>query len=140
MSCHDHGSALCRALEATVNGDADAVLELFTEDVHGWSPSMVVASRADLLDTFSLREDALTDAELRFDAVDVVGNKAIVEWRARAVFSGPFLVDDDLLIEPNGHELAVAGVTIAEFEGDKIRTFRNYFDDAAFLEQMLVAP
>ena len=123
-----------------ITGDAGAVTELFTEDVIGWTPTMVFTSRVDLLAELAMGDDALTDLELRIDALDVVGDKAIAEWRASAVFSGPFLVDDDLLIEPTGQDLAVAGVSVAEFEGDRIRTFRSYFDDAALLEQMLVTP
>ena len=75
---------------------------------------------------------------LKIDTVDVIGNKAYAEYRLNAVFSGPFVIDDDTVIEPNGHELLVGGALVADFEGDTISAFRNYFDNAALLEQMMV--
>jgi len=53
------------------------------------------------------------------------------------VFSGPFVISDDVVLAPNGHELLLGAAMIAEFEGDKIKAFRNYFDDTTLLEQML---
>jgi len=139
MPSKDRGAVLCRALHVAIGGDADVAADLFSPDVKGWSPTMVVASRAELLDALATREDALTDVVLTVDALDVIGDKAIAEWHATAAFTGPFLVDEDVLIEPNGQLLAVAGVTVAEFDGDRICGFRNYFDDAALLEQMLIS-
>ena len=104
----------------------------------GWAPTIVVFSRDELVEALSQQEDAFTDVEIAVDALDVIGDKAFAEWRLSAVFSGPFLVDDDVLIEPNGQRLLLAGVSIAEFRGAEIRNFRHYFDDAALLEQMLV--
>ena len=137
MPASDHGAVLRDALRAAIGCDLDAAYDLFTEDVLGWSPNLVVTSRAELLMAMLAHEDALTELEVTIEPVDVIGDKAIAEWVATATFSGPFLVDDDLLVEPNGRRLVMAGVTIAEFRGAKIHAFRSYFDDAAFLEQML---
>ena len=43
------------------------------------------------------------------------------------------------MIEPNGREILLGAAMVADFTGDKISAFRNYFDDAALLEQMLAA-
>ena len=137
MHASDHGAVLHAALRAAVDGDVAPLPELFTEDVTGWSPNLIVTSREELLTALLAQEDALTDVEVAVEPIDVIGDKAIAEWVVTAVFSGPFLVDDDLLIEPNGRRLMMAGVTVAEFRGQQIRAFRSYFDDAAFLEQML---
>jgi hypothetical protein len=75
---------------------------------------------------------------VQIDALDVIGNKGYAEYRVNAVFSGPFEIDDDTVIEPNGRELLVGAAIVAEFSGDTISAFRNYFDNAALLEQMLV--
>ena len=137
MHPSDHSAVLRDALRAAIGGDLEAAYELFTEDVMGWSPNLVVRSRAELLMAMLAHDDALTEVEVAIEPVDVIGDKAIAEWVATATFSGPFLVDDDLLVEPNGRRLVMAGVTIAEFRGPQIRAFRSYFDDGAFLEQML---
>ena len=56
-----------------------------------------------------------------------------------AVFSGPFVIERDVVIEPNGHDILLGAAMVAEFTGDRISAFRNYFDDATLMEQMLAA-
>jgi predicted ester cyclase len=56
-----------------------------------------------------------------------------------AVFSGPFVVDGETVVEPNGQRIEIGAAIVAEFTADKISAFRNYFDDAALLEQLLIA-
>ena len=127
-----------RALEACVTGEVDALPELFTEDVSGWSPNMLVASRGELAEVVAERDASLSDVSVKIDVVDVIGNKGYAEYRVNAVFSGPFVVDEDTVIEPNGREILLGAAFVAEFSKDTISAFRNYFDNAALLEQMLV--
>jgi len=54
-----------RALEACILGQIESLPELFTEDVSGWSPNMLVGSRADLTEVVADREDALSDVNLQ---------------------------------------------------------------------------
>ena len=138
MARNGRAGVLERALEACLNGEVDALPELFTEDVSGWSPNMLVASRGELAEVVAERDESLSDVSVKIDALDVVGNKGYAEYRLNAVFSGPFVVDEDTVIEPNGRELLLGAAFVAEFSGDTISAFRNYFDNAALLEQMLV--
>jgi ketosteroid isomerase-like protein len=128
---------LQRALEACIRGDADALPELFTEDVSGWSPNLMVGSLGELADAVADRDDALSNVDITIDAVDVVGNKGFAEYRVSAVFSGPFVIQRGVVVEPNGHDILLGAAMVAEFSGDRIAAFRNYFDDATLLEQML---
>jgi ketosteroid isomerase-like protein len=125
------------ALAAMITGDTDSVTTCFAEDVAGWMPNLVVTSRAELLDAVAGPEDSLTDVDLLIDSIDVIGAKVIAEWRVSAMFTGAFLLDDDILVEPNGHQVVLGGITVAEFCGGKIQTFRAYFDEVALLEQMM---
>ena len=133
----DHGAVLHAALRAAVDGDVGPVPELFTEDVRGWSPNLVIASRDELLVALLAREDALSEVEVSVEPIDVIGDKAIAEWVVTAVFSGPFPIGDDVVIQPNGQEIMLGGAIAADFTGDKISAFRNYFDDVTLLVQML---
>ena len=139
MTQNDRGRTLQRALEACIRGELDALPELFTEDVSGWSPNLVVGSLGELAEAVADREDALSNVDIKVDAVDLVGNKGFAEYRVSAVFSGPFVIERDVVIEPNGHDILLGAAMVAEFSGDRISTFRNYFDDATLLEQMLAA-
>jgi len=137
MADNDRAQVLRRALEACIRGDVDPLPELFAPDVSGWSPNMLVTSLDELTETVADREDALSDVDLEINTLDVFGNKGFVEYRVRAVFSGPFVIDDDVAIDPNGHLLLLGAAFVAEFTDGKISAFRNYFDEAALLEQML---
>jgi ketosteroid isomerase-like protein len=139
MSANDRRQVMQRALEACILGHIESLPELFTEDVSGWSPNMLVGSRADLTEVVADREDALSDVNLQVDALDVFGNKGFAEYRVSAVFSGPFVISEDTVIDPNGREVVLGAAMVAEFKGDKISAFRNYFDDATLMEQMLAA-
>ena len=55
------------------------------------------------------------------------------------LFSGPFVIDETVVIEPNHHTLLLGAAAVADFEQTKIRAVRAYFDDSSLLEQMLAA-
>jgi ketosteroid isomerase-like protein len=63
-----------------------------------------------------------------------------VEWIATATHSGPLVVDEDVVIEPTGGRFTLRGVTVADFEGDRIRAFRQYWDEVSLLEQLELIP
>jgi len=139
MARSGRAGVLERALEACLTGEVEALPELFTDDVSGWSPNMLVASRDELAEVVAERDASLSNLSLNIDVLDVVGNKGYAEYRVNAVFSGPFVIDEETVIEPNGREILLGAAFVAEFSGDTISAFRNYFDNAALLEQMLVA-
>ena len=139
MARSGRAGVLERAIEVCLRGEVDAVPELFVEDVSGWSPNILVTSRAELEEVVAERDVSLSDVSVEVHAADIVGNKGYAEFRVDATFSGPFVIDDETVIEPNGHELLLGAALVAEFDGDKISAFRCYFDNAAFLEQMLAS-
>jgi hypothetical protein len=130
-------TVLIQALESAVTGDESKLDETFTEDVVGWSPNLSVSSRAELAGEFGDRHDVLSNIVISFDAIYIVGDNAIAEWRIGANHTGALQVGDDLTVGPTGNRIVLAGATFAEFRGDQICAFRNYFDDAALLEQLL---
>jgi SnoaL-like domain len=134
-------TVLVQALEAAVTGDDSLLAQTFTDDVVAWGPNFAVSSLAELAGEFGDRHDVLSNIVISFDAVYIVGENAIAEWRLGADHTGPLVVGDDdepVTIEPSGRHLVLAGATFAEFRGDLICAFRTYFDDAALLEQLLL--
>ena len=127
------------ALRAAATGDQDLIERVYTEDVAGWSPVLDVSSRDDLAADLRGREAAFSDIDMTLDPVDAVGDKLIAEWRVAATHSGP-LVLDELELEPTGRRIELRGVFIAEFEGDRIRSFRQYWDEAELLEGLGLLP
>jgi len=136
------GAALRRAIETCIRPDDDAIATLgdvFTEAVTVWSPNLMAEGLADLAENLRFREGAFSDVKVQIDGLDVFGNKGLVEFRVSATFAGPFVVDDEVVLQPNGDHLLLGAAAVADFDGDKITALRAYFDDASLLEQMLPA-
>jgi len=127
------------ALRAAATGDQALIERVYTEDVSGWSPVLDVTSRDDLATDLRGREAAFSDLDLTLDPIDAVGDKLIAEWRVAATHSGP-LVLDELELEPTGRRIELRGVFIAELEGDRIRAFRQYWDEAELLDGLGLLP
>jgi hypothetical protein len=133
-------SLITQALEAAITGGDGLAYELFTHDVMGWSPHLEIASLAELEVEFAERDDVLSNAHITVDRVEQSPGKVIAEWHIAADHTGPFLIADELLVEPTGRHIVLAGATFAELRGDQICAFRHYYDDTALLKQLVVEP
>lgn len=140
LTSADRAARLVRAIEATVSGDASAVSDLFTAEVVGWSPPVRVSSREELAVELEDREDAFSDIELEVNPIAVDREHACVEWVASALHSGPYPVDDDLVVPATGRRITLRGVSVADFEGDRIRSFRHYWDEVELLDALGLLP
>ena len=130
---------LMRAIEAEAGGEPVDLDTLFTDDVVGWSPYMTVKGLPGLADLAALREIAFSNVVVMFRGLDEVGNKAFAEWLIEADHTGPYALSEDVVVEPTGRHVKLAGVTVADFRAGKIRSFRTYFDDVSLIEQIVGA-
>jgi hypothetical protein len=140
MSTNTRGAALVRAIETCIHPDDGAIAalgEIFTDDVTVWSPTLFAVGVADLAENLALREPAFSDVAIQITSLGVLGNKGFAEFQVAATFSGPFVINETVAIEPNGRTLVLGAAAIADYDGDKIKAVRAYFDDATLLEQML---
>ena len=129
-------ATLIRALEARIAGDSTQVAELYVDDVRGRGPAMSVSSAAELAVEVEDRDGAFSEIELEVSPLEVSGERACVEWVAALTHSGPFATADDTVIAPTGTRVSLHGVTVAEFIGDKIASFREYWDEVELLKQV----
>ena len=127
---------LVRAVKASVSGSSSEISDLYTEDVQGWSPNGTVTSAAELAVEFEDRDDAFSDLEIAVVALDVGGDQACVEWVASVLHTGPLTDDHDVRVDPTGSRLTLRGVTVAEFDGDRICSFRQYWNELEWLDQL----
>src|SRR5208282_5995740 len=127
---------LWKAIEIEVGGASVDLGTLFTDDVVGWSPIMTVSGLADVADLSAQREEAFSNVVILLRGLDEVGNKAFAEWLIEADHTGPFVLGEDAVLEPTGRRVQLAGVTVADFRKEKIRSFRSYFDDLSLIEQI----
>jgi hypothetical protein len=127
---------LARALRAGVDGDHATVGALVTDDVRAWTPRFATATREALIAALDDRNDAFSDIDLRVSPLDVGGDFACVEWSVDMVHSGPLRWGPDTTVEPAGTRVSVHGITVAEFDGEQICSFRQYWDEFEVLEQL----
>jgi len=127
---------LLKAIEAEVGG-ASFDPSLFTDDVVGWSPIATVSGLTDLVDLAAVNETTFSNVVILFRGLDEVGNKALAEWLIEADHTGPMVLGEDAVLEATGRHVRLAGVTVADFRGEKIRSFRSYFDDISLIEQIV---
>jgi ketosteroid isomerase-like protein len=128
---------MVKALEAEVGSASVDLGALFTEDVVGWSPYATVSGLTALAELSALREIAFSNVVILLRGVDEVGNRAYAEWLIEADHTGPLVLDDDVVVEPTGRHVQLAGVSVADFREGKIRSYRTYFDDLSMLEQIV---
>ena len=86
------------------------------------------------------RAAAFSEIDLTLDPVDAVGDKLIAEWRVAATHTGLLVLGEEVTLEPTGRRIELRGVVIAEFERDRIRSFRQYWDEAELLEGLGLLP
>jgi len=132
-------TVLTGALRAAVARDRAALSAAFTDDVRAWTPALSTSSLTELLDELDHRDAAFSEIELAAEPLDLGGQHACVEWTVRMRHTGAISLTDDVIIEPSGIGVTVHGVTIAEFDGDRICSLRQYWDESSVLEQLGVA-
>ena len=120
---------MVKALEAEVGSASVDLGALFTDDVVGWSPYATVSGLTALAELSALREMAFSNVVILLRGVDEVGNRAYAEWLIEADHTGPLILGEDAELEPTGRRVQLAGATVADFQGGKIRSYRTYFDD-----------
>jgi ketosteroid isomerase-like protein len=129
-------AALVRALRAGIERDREALRALLTDDVRAWTPTLSTSSLSELLDELDRRDDAFSDFELDAAPLDVGGDYACVEWTVEMTHTGRISLDGERSIEPSGMRVTAHGVTVAEFQGDRICSVRQYWDEFGLLEQL----
>jgi ketosteroid isomerase-like protein len=129
-------ATLERALRASIEGDGSVVGELYTDDVRVWAPALSVSSARELAEEFERRDDTFSGIELDVFPLAVRGDYACAEWTVTMTHSGRLALSDGLVVEPTGIRVTINGATVAEFEGDRICSLRQYWDEFGVLEQL----
>ena len=121
---------------AVVHGDRSTLEGLYTNDVNAWTPALSAASAEELLGEFERRDDAFSDIELEVMPLDVSGDYACAEWRVHMTHTGDLELRDHVVVPASGLRITLNGVTVAEFEGQRICGLRQYWDELAVYEQL----
>jgi hypothetical protein len=135
ISVSDALVVLRRALPAIISGDLSG-LELFTEDVTGLSPDMVIRSRVELEHQLLDRQGSLSRAAFAIDLIEADQTGFVVRWRMSGDHTGELLFNEDELFEPSGVRVQLSATTCVRFRGRRIRTFETTYDDRDLFDQL----
>jgi hypothetical protein len=122
----ERSARVLRAVTATVSGDTSSVSELFTEDVVAASPTAMVSSRVELAVEIEDQEDDVSEVEVDLGPTVTAGDRVCAEWVASATHT---VADLGPACSP-ARRVTLRGVTVAEFEGERIRSVRHYWHEA----------
>ena len=134
-STAERSAILVRALRAGVSGDAATLASLYTEDIKAWTPARSASSSAELIAELERRDGAFSEIEVEITPLDVGGDYACAEWRVTMAHTGDLELRD-AVVAATGLRVAINGVTIAEFEDERICALRQYWDELAVYEQL----
>jgi ketosteroid isomerase-like protein len=140
MSHKARSEALRRAVTLTVGIDPAVPDEIFSENASFWANGSQVMGRGEYARELVSRDEFLTDLKVDIAALHVVEDRGYAEWLATATHSGALVVDDELTIDATGAPITIRGITVADFEGDRIAALRQYWDEVAFLEAISLLP
>ena len=132
----ERADALVRALHAALDGDADTIRSLCIADVQVWTPARSASSVDELINGFLDRNEIFDGIELETTPLDVGRDRACVEWTAKMTQTGEVVLRDGTRVEPTDVEVALHGVAVAEFDGARIASVRQYWDHMELLDQL----
>jgi hypothetical protein len=127
---------LVRALRAGVEHDRQALTDIYTDDVKTWTPALSTGSLQELIAEFDQRDVAFSNVELELAPLDVGGEYACVEWTVTMTHTGPLEMERETVVDATGVSVVLHGITVAEFEGEKICALRQYWDELSVFEQL----
>jgi hypothetical protein len=134
----ERGARLARVIAAFISGDIGQLRGFFTDDVIASGPILHAASKAELTAEIEGRVGAFSERKVTVAPLDVAGDQACVEWVASGVHSGALVLDEQgsVVIAPTGRRVRIRAISVAEFEGDQIRSFRSYWNAAELLHEL----
>ena len=126
-----HAAAVLRAVRASLTGDSTVVATIFAPNVDATLPTRATCAAAVAVE-FEDRRDAFVDVEVEVVSTETRDTRTWVEWHASVTHVGALIVDDTVFPATGRHGV-VRGITVADFVGDRIVGFRQYWDCSGLL-------
>jgi len=118
--------------------DAEKTLSFFTDDaVYECTPlGRVSRGKQEIKDFISSTFTDFPDFKLEMKSAFMAGDRGAGEW----VMSGTFAHSSIPEVPATGKKFSVRGAAIMEFSGGKVSRHTNYWNLAAFLQQVGIMP
>lgn len=125
----------------TTHRDPKAVANLFAEDAVAHTPDGgEIRGREDIAEYWRQMTDAVPEASFESLASFEVGDTAIDEGIYSGRNSGPLVFPDGTSIPATQKDIHIRGVDLATVHDGQITSYRLYFDQLEFLNQLGLLP
>jgi ketosteroid isomerase-like protein len=125
----------------TTKPDLKVITELFAEDAVAVTPEAgELHGREEIVEYWRQMTDAIPDATYEPVHSFEIGTTAIDEGFFRGRNTGPLLLPDGQSLPPTQKEIRIRGVVFATVVDGRIVSYRLYFDQLEFLEQLGLLP
>lgn len=136
MTAARRADVLSTTLRALATCNHDVLTRTLAPDVRVWTPELATATRDELLAAIDRRDEAFGDVSVDVRPLDVAGMQACAEWTLSTRLVGSIELADGTVLEPNGSEIFLNGVAVADFDGDTIAALRQYWNVDSLYAQL----
>lgn len=136
MTVARRAELLTATLRALATCDRDELRRTLTPDVRVWSPELATTTRDELIAALDARDEAFGEVSVDVRPLDVAGMQACAEWTMSTRLVGSIELADGTVLEPNGSEIFLNGVAVADFDGDTIAALRQYWNVDSLYAQL----
>ncbi|MFD9035708.1 ester cyclase [Streptomyces sp. NPDC059567] len=132
-----------RLTEAMTTSDPDgkAIADLYAEDAVAITPDVgEVRGRDAIVEYLRTMTDSVPEATYTSLNKYEIGDTAIDEGIFSGRNTGPILLPTGETLPPTGKEVSIRGVDIATVRDGRIESYRLYYDQLQFLDQLGLLP
>ncbi|MFC8509752.1 ester cyclase [Streptomyces sp. NPDC057411] len=130
-----------RLTEAVTHGDLDAIGALYTEDAVALTPDEgEIRGRDAIVEYWRSMTTSIPEATFTYRNRFEIGDTAIDEGIFSGRNTGPIPMPDGETLPPTGKTVTLRGIDLAQVADGRIRSYRLYFDQWEFLDQLGLLP
>ena len=140
MSENDASNLVAGFYAAFDDGDVDAALALFDDDLETTDPGMgTVHGLLPFREYIETLKRAVPDARAVVDRMLAADDTVVVEGRFVGTFTGP-LATPDGEVEPTGASVDLRFADVSRVQNRKIVSYHTYYDQLGLLTQLGLMP
>jgi len=140
MSESDAGDLVAGFYAAFDDGDVDAALALFDDDLETTDPGMgTVHGLSPFREYLEALKRAVPDARAVVDRMLAADDTVVVEGRFVGTFTGP-LATPDGEVEPTGASVDLRFADVSRVRNGKVVSYHTYYDQLGLLTQLGLMP
>ncbi|MEV5971348.1 nuclear transport factor 2 family protein [Streptomyces sp. NPDC051921] len=130
-----------RLTEAVTHGDLKTIADLYTEDAVALTPDEgEIQGRDAIVEYWRSMTTSIPDATFTYRNRFEIGDTAVDEGIFTGKNTGPIPLPDGETLPATGRTVNIRGIDLAQVKDGRITSYRLYFDQMEFLDQLGLLP